>query len=257
MTRVMVVPAAGTGTRLGRELPKVLVPVAGRPMLEHLLSLYATSVERFVVVVNPAARHLVQDFLAGRPEPVEVALQADPTGMLDALLAAGGPVRAFRPDRVWITWCDQVAVRPRTVANLIAAESGPDGPALVMPTLLGEEPYIHFARDASGRIIGALQRRESDPMPPVGESDAGLFSLSRSAFLEDLPAYAAMPHAGAITRERNFIPFIPWLAASRAVLTFPCVDPMEAVGINTPEDLRRVEKYLRAGDAGGRRPGPR
>jgi GTP:adenosylcobinamide-phosphate guanylyltransferase len=32
---------------------------------------------------------------------------------------------------------------------------------------------------------------------------------------------------------------------------------MEAVGINTPEDLRRVEKYLHDGDAGGRRPGPR
>jgi hypothetical protein len=46
------------------------------------------------------------------------------------------------------------------------------------------------------------------------------------------------------TRERNFLPFIPWLARTHAVVTFPCEHPMEAIGVNTPEDLARVERYL-------------
>jgi len=255
MTRMMVIPAAGTGSRLGGTLPKVLVPVAGRPMLEHLLSLYADAVDRFVVVLSPDARGLVQAFLGGRPEPVEIALQARPTGMLDAVLAAGDLVRKHQTDRIWISWCDQVAVHRRTVANLIEAESAHGGPDLAMPTLRGADPYIHFSRDAGGRIVGVLQRREGDAMPPIGESDSGLFSLSRAAYLQDLHAYAAIPHAGGLTRERNFLPFIPWLAAARPVVTFSCVDPVEAVGINTPEDLRRVEDYLLAAAAGGTGPG--
>jgi bifunctional UDP-N-acetylglucosamine pyrophosphorylase/glucosamine-1-phosphate N-acetyltransferase len=254
---MMIIPAAGTGSRLGGALPKVLVPVGGRPMLDHLLSLYAAPVSRFVVVVSPAARDLVDRFLSSRRETVEVVLQAQPTGMLDAVLAAGDLVRKHQPDRIWITWCDQIAVHRRTVANLIGAESAPFEPDLALPTLWGTSPYIHFSRDAEGRIVDVLQRREGDAMPSIGESDAGLFSLSHAAYMRDLQAYAAIPHAGGLTRERNFLPFIPWLAARRHVVTFPCVDPVEAVGINTPEELRCIEDVLRATAAGGCEPDPK
>ena len=53
-----------------------------------------------------------------------------------------------------------------------------------------------------------------------------------------------MPGRG--TGERNFLPFIPWLAGRKPVVTFPCTDPMEALGINTPEDLQQVEAWLRS-----------
>ena len=83
-------------------------------------------------------------------------------------------------------------------------------------------------------------------MPAEGESDMGLFALTRAAYLNDLPAYAVAPGIGRVTGERNFLPFIPWLAARRAVMTFPAVDALEAVGVNTPDDLARVERYLGA-----------
>jgi len=51
---------------------------------------------------------------------------------------------------------------------------------------------------------------------------------------------------GTTTGERNFLPFVPWLAQRRLVATFPCTDPMEAVGINTPDELRQVEAWLRS-----------
>ena len=62
---------------------------------------------------------------------------------------------------------------------------------MALPTCRGESPYIHFARDGSGRIDRVLHRREGDPMPDAGESDAGLFALSLGAYLELLPEFAA------------------------------------------------------------------
>jgi hypothetical protein len=107
-----------------------------------------------------------------------------------------------------------------------------------------DEPYIHFDRDRSGRIARVLQRREGDTMPARGESDMGLFALSRRAFVDLLPEYARAASPGAGTHERNFLPFIPWAAARAGVSTFPCENPMEAIGINTPEELAAVEAYL-------------
>src|SRR5512144_2852454 len=48
-----IVPAAGRGTRLGYELPKILFPIAGRPMLAWLLDLLAPHCERLVFVLSP------------------------------------------------------------------------------------------------------------------------------------------------------------------------------------------------------------
>ena len=83
-------------------------------------------------------------------------------------------------------------------------------------------------------------------MPAVGESDAGCFDLSRRAFLEELPGYATSVAPGSATGERNLLPFIPWLAGQRTVGTFPCLHEVEAIGINTPDELRVVEHALSA-----------
>ena len=81
-------------------------------------------------------------------------------------------------------------------------------------------------------------------MPAVGESDMGLFAMSAEVYRDTLPQFAADIEIGEKTGERNFLPFIPWLDARATVETFACEDPMEAVGINTPEELARVEHYL-------------
>ena len=245
MSRLLVIPAAGPGSRLGSALPKVLVPVAGQPMLDRLLALYQDVVERVVIVVNPSFAQTVRDHVAARPAAVRIQCveQQTPTGMLDAILLAAPVALSHRPSSIWITWCDQVAVHPKTIERL-AARTSSQTEALVMPTVTRRHPYIHFERDASGRIVRVLHRREGDSMPEVGESDMGLFAMSAKTYAEHLPAYAGSVEVGRATRERNFLPFIPWLTRSQAVATFAAEHPMEAVGVNTPEELAAVEAYL-------------
>ena len=81
-------------------------------------------------------------------------------------------------------------------------------------------------------------------MPEVGEGDIGLFALSPHTYDELLPQYANRVEVGGATGERNFLPFIPWVAREHDVVTFPCTDLTEAIGINTPEELQLVEEYL-------------
>jgi bifunctional UDP-N-acetylglucosamine pyrophosphorylase/glucosamine-1-phosphate N-acetyltransferase len=235
--RTLIIPAAGAGSRLGGNQPKILVPVAGQRMLDRLLALYRPYAGTVVVVAHPT-------FAAELRGPFEVVEQRERTGMLDAVLLGMAAVQRARPDEVWITWGDQVGVLPATIDRLAAAMTSPDRPAAAFPTVRKADPYIHFDRDEAGRLSGLRQRREGDAMPVAGEADMGLFALTRDAFERRLPEFAAAATPGTGTGERNFLPFLPWLAQRATVTTVPCTDERESIGINTPQDLRFMEDWL-------------
>ena len=245
---VLIIPAAGAGTRLHSPTPKVLSPVNGRAMIDYLFARYRGAVRRIVLVVHPSfeddvRRHVEQ---AAPSFDVGYANQPQPTGMLDAILLASDAAGQAPADRVWITWCDQIGVHPDTIDRLGRfSRERADAPA-IFPTARQTSPYIHLDRDAEGRITAIRQRREDDVMPPVGESDMGLFSLSADAYFNLLPEFGRETRQGAATRERNFLPFMPWLARrGHSVVTFPATNELEAIGVNTPADRRRLEAYLR------------
>lgn len=243
--RVLVLPAAGTGSRLGSPLPKVLHAVAGRPMLAHLAHLYRPWIDRWHVVVRPADTGAVEAACAALGLPASLHVQPAPIGMLDAVLRPLEAVRRDAPSSVWITWCDQIGIRPETLARLAAATLGTGRATLTLPTCRKADPYIHFDRDDAGRISHVRHRREGEAMPAIGEADAGVFALSATAYLDELPRYAAAPDAaGATTGERNFLPFLPWIERVGGVTTFPCLDDEETIGVNTPADLAALEAYL-------------
>jgi bifunctional UDP-N-acetylglucosamine pyrophosphorylase / glucosamine-1-phosphate N-acetyltransferase len=219
-------------------------------MLDRLLDLYIDSVDRVVVIVHPSFADQVRAHGLVTGAPLSLEVQEKPTGMLDAILLGRQQVEQSDAVHVWITWCDQVAIHPRTVERLATVSLAHPAAPLVLPTARGLEPYVHLERDITGRIVRVLHRREGDVMPEAGESEMGLFCLSREAYLHHLLAFAKTEQAGAATGERNFLPFIPWMASRGEVVTFPCVDQMEAVGINTPEDLQLIERYLERRDAG-------
>ena len=215
-------------------------------MIDHLFDRYRHIVQRVVLVVHPSfeahVRRHVEELAPGFD--VQFAQQPEPTGMLDAILLASKA--AHHASRVWITWCDQVGVHPDTIATLHRLSQEGSDVAAILPTSRQAPPYIHLERDTSGRISAIRQRREGDDMPEVGESDMGLFSLSPDAYFNLLPQFSNEATQAAATRERNFLPFLPWLVQrGHSVVTFPATHELEAVGINTPDDRRRLEEYLR------------
>lgn len=247
MKRLLIIPAAGLGSRLKSDRPKPLTLVNGRPMLDHVIDRFRPAVDGLVVIAHPSFADALREHLGsslGDRFAWQVLEQPSPTGMLDAILIAAPAVAAARPERVWITWCDQAGLLPETIENLVGSEAGTPPPDVVVATAKTPAPYTHLQRDAGGRIVRVLQRREGDRMPDQGESDAGLFSLSAAAY-ESLKEFAGAARQDDGTGERNFLPFIPWAAARGTVSTIECVDPREAIGINTPGELASIEAWLR------------
>lgn len=247
MSRILIIPAAGAGSRLALGIPKVLVPVAGKAMIDHLVDLYQFHVDRIILVLHPSFEDQVREHCNELTTAIEIefSIQEARTGMLDAILTPADLIRSFRPDQVWITWCDQIAVEPITVAQLAKVVDRNPDVSMVFPTIHRQEPYIHFSRDASGKIYEVLHRREGDQMPRIGESDMGLFSMSQETYSRLLPEFAGKNEQGQVTAERNFLPFICWLADKAKIETFSGQHELESIGINTQEELDLLESHLR------------
>jgi bifunctional N-acetylglucosamine-1-phosphate-uridyltransferase/glucosamine-1-phosphate-acetyltransferase GlmU-like protein len=240
-----LIPAAGRGSRLGFHHPKILFPVAGATILEWLVDLLQPLCERFVFVLSPSAAAPVEA-AASRllPGRFAIAPQPEPRGMADAI-RCGLPQVETR--HTLIVWGDQVALRPDSLQFLMRLHQGIAQPAAVCPTLWRDHPYIHFERDASGRLDRILQAREGDQMPERGESDSGVFLFRTETLGQHLPRLLASAECiGRHTRELNFLPIFPMLDK---LITAPIMSEAESVGVNSPADAAYLEQHLQARDA--------
>ncbi len=239
-----IIPAAGRGTRLAFDGPKILYPVAGRPILHHLLETLAPHCAQAVLVVAPQARAAVAAQLHQVPIACSVAVQPEPDGMAGAVLQA---LPRLQTAAALIVWGDQVALRGETIGIVARLLEGPLCPDAVIPTVWRAAPYIHFERDAAGRISRVLQAREGDPMPEAGESDAGVFALWTEALAAAFSTPQPAPR-GAKTGEWNFLPVFAALAAGgRRVLTARIAGEAESIGVNTAAEAAALEQFLSRG----------
>ena len=128
MTEDLVLPAvaavvlgAGLGTRMKSDLPKVMHPIAGRPMVNYVLeAVGALDPERTIVIIGPD-----MDQLAAAVAPALTAVQDEPLGTGHAVMAARGALEGFPsgegPADVLILFGDAAMIEPDTIHGLIAA----------------------------------------------------------------------------------------------------------------------------------------
>jgi HAD superfamily hydrolase (TIGR01509 family) len=236
-----IIPAAGRGTRLGFELPKILFPVAGRTILDWLVRLLTPLCSRLIVVASPEGAPLIAPHV---PAYGHVAIQAEPRGMADAVQTA---LPHLDTRHALIVWGDQAALKPESL-ELCARLHENASPLATVPTAMRANPYIHFERDDTGRLIRVLQAREGDIMPDYGESDSGVFFF-RSLALRRLLAELQESRAGLgkRTKEFNFLPVLPLAGRTEGSLLTPRImTEEESIGVNTPQDAEVLAAVLRA-----------
>jgi bifunctional UDP-N-acetylglucosamine pyrophosphorylase/glucosamine-1-phosphate N-acetyltransferase len=231
MSICAVIPAAGRGTRLGTEQPKVLTPLTAHDTIWSILhAKLAPLVDHIHLVLSPDG---AAQFPA-LPENVSISIQPEPIGMGDAIF------RGFdtwsRYDAVLIVWGDQVFVSSDTLRRAIAALGAPQR-HLVLPVTRMTTPYVEYIFEDQ-RLIQVLQTREGNSTTPNGFSDVGTFLLGTEGIKPAWDAYLAAAPRGTGTGEINFLPFLPFLSAQGwRVSPVKVADATEARGINTREDL--------------------
>jgi bifunctional UDP-N-acetylglucosamine pyrophosphorylase/glucosamine-1-phosphate N-acetyltransferase len=155
----IVVLAAGKGTRMKSDLHKVLHPIAGRPMLDHLLDSAAQLSPQKQVVVVGSGHDQLEAALGSR---AAIALQDPQQGTGHAVQQAEGALAGFSGD-VLILYGDVPFVRPETLRMMIARLHAPDNPAVVVLGFLPDntQQYGRVIAGESGRIVRMVEHKDA------------------------------------------------------------------------------------------------
>ena len=149
-----VILAAGKGTRMGSALPKAMHPIAGRPMLQHLLQAAAGVFDHIVVVAGPD-----MGVLAAAAAPHSVIIQHERLGTGHAALQAASLLRNYDGD-VAVLYADNPLIMAETLHRLIATRRNCDLALLAMrPADPGR--YGRVIRDTDGDVDRIVEWAEA------------------------------------------------------------------------------------------------
>lgn len=125
MTIALIILAAGQGTRMNSDLPKVLHPIAHAPMLAHAMRAGAAlDPARTVIVAGHGAEAVSAAALEIDPG-AQVVIQREQNGTADAVDQARAALQGFEGDAI-VLYGDTPFVRPETLQRMIAARTGAD-----------------------------------------------------------------------------------------------------------------------------------
>lgn len=238
---IAVVLAAGKGTRMRSDLPKVLHPLAGEPLAVHVLrSARAAGVARLVVVVGHGAEQ-VEAALGPVFTDLRFVVQAEQLGTGHAVQCAL-PAIADHDGPVLILSGDVPLLRPATLASLVEACAA-SGAGLALATFTPEDPhgYGRIVRDDRGRIHAIVEERDADAaIRALRECNAGVYCARAELLRSELPGLGRANAQGEI-----YLTDLVARAADRGVLTVE-VPADEVAGVNTPEQLAALAEILAA-----------
>lgn len=256
--KTAIVMAAGKGTRMESDLPKVLVEVCGRPMIEYVLdAIEAAGVERIIVVVGYHADD-VRAALADRPLAnsggIEFALQAEQLGTGHAVMCCRDLLleqdSADSDGAVLVVAGDSPMMNGASLASLLDEyEKSPA--ACIIGTTHKENPtgLGRIIRDADGQFTGIVEERDAtDEQRRITEVNMSYYVFRCGDLLSAL-AHLKTDNA----QGEYYITDCPavFLEEGKEVRALAVLKPNEGMGINNLAELAIVEKAMRGGGIRG------
>ncbi len=244
-----VVLAAGEGTRMRSETPKVLHPLCGRPMLLHVIdALVALPLERIVVVVGHGAERVTKTLQeqVATELPVEFVEQRVQRGTGDAASVAltAGVFDLDAEDDLLVVPGDAPLLRAETLAALARSHREADAAATVLTAILdpptGYGRVVRDEKDGVDRIV-----EQSDATPDefdIHEINTSIYCFRRGLLApalrrlspENAQGEYYLTDAVSVLRETG-----------HTVIGVVADDSYETVGVNDREQLADVEAALR------------
>jgi bifunctional UDP-N-acetylglucosamine pyrophosphorylase/glucosamine-1-phosphate N-acetyltransferase len=234
----IIILAAGQGTRMRSELPKVLQPLAGQPLLEHVLDAAEQLDADDVCVVHGHGAEAVRQCFAERP--LRWVLQADQLG-------TGHAVQQAMPDtptqnQVLVLFGDVPLLQPKTLRRLL--ESTPAGEVAVLTVELAEPAgYGRVLRHAD-TVAGIVEEKDaSEAERAIAEINTGVMVCSAAglaSWLDNLDNDNA--------QGEYYLTDVISMAVADGVTVhgIKAENGTEVMGINDKQQLAEAERALRA-----------
>jgi len=234
-----IILAAGKGTRMNSDLPKVLHLLAGQPMVRHVLgAATALGPDRIVVVIGPE-----MEAVARTVAPHPTVVQQRQQGTADAVRAALPLLEGFHGD-VLVLYGDTPLVRPETLGTLRAGLDRPDRPAVVVMGMRPADParYGRLLMDGD-RLDRIVEYADAtDEQRAVALCNAGIMALDGDRLGRLLDQVG-----NANAKGEYYLTDVVAIARGQG---WPCAmveGPVEdAAGVNSRTELAALEQVLQA-----------
>ncbi|SMB21023.1 fused N-acetyl glucosamine-1-phosphate uridyltransferase; glucosamine-1-phosphate acetyl transferase [Sterolibacterium denitrificans] len=233
----IVILAAGQGKRMRSELPKVLHPLAGKPLLAHVIDTARALKPTTICVVHGHGGERVRQRLAAAD--LTWVRQEQQLGTGHAVLQALPCLDPTRPTLV--LYGDVPLIRSQTLQRLIAAaQSHGGGLALLTAELAQPQGYGRIVRAADGAIQRIVEDKDATPDERrICEINTGILLASTAALMRWLPALG-----NANAQGEYYLTDIVGLAVGEGlnVASTQPADAWETEGVNSPAQLATLER---------------
>ncbi len=182
MNLAVVILAAGKGTRMKSDLPKVLHPIAGRPMVQHVVDAAGALDPDNTVLIYGHGGEAVRQAVTG--SRLQWAEQAEQLGTGHAVAQA---LPHLEEDVVLVLYGDVPLIQPQTLRDFVARV---DDQSLALMTLTLDDPsgYGRVIRDADGNVRRVVEQKDaSDDEKAVREINTGILACTRRFLNDSLP----------------------------------------------------------------------
>lgn len=242
MATVVVVLAAGAGTRMKSNLAKVLHPIAGKPILDHVLTTAASLNPDHTVVVVGHQRDAVIEYLTTKHPAVITAVQevqrgtGDATSVGLAALNAGG-ITLQPTDTVIVLAGDIPLIRPETLQPL--GELSNDA---VVITSIFADPTGYGRIIRAGEYVTAIveEKDATDGQREILEINSGIYAIKHEHLVNHL-AHLSTDNAAA---EKYLTDVIKAIADGGGKVLAALVDADDVMGVNDKEQLAQANGLL-------------
>ena len=237
-----LVLAAGQGTRMKSDLPKVLHPMAGRPLLAHVLdALDELGVGRTLVVIG----HGADKVRAAFPNAdVEWVLQAEQRGTGHAVMMAGPALEDFEGTLLLVCG-DTPLMRAATLDHLLRDHRTWGASVTVLSTKVPDpRGYGRIVRDPAGALTAIVEERDATPeQKAIDEINSAAYAFHYPDLVRVLGKLTAHNAQGELYLT-DTIRLL--LEEGRTVNAWCGPDYRELLGINTVEQLGEAEAIYHA-----------
>ncbi len=245
-----IVLAAGQGTRMRSRIPKVLHPLAGRPMIEHVLDALTEAGVSHPVVVTGHGSEAVEPILAGRAATIR---QEPQLGTADAVRVGLAAVDDATADLL-VTMGD-APLQPAALFGDLLVERRRSNAAITLASARHPDPtgYGRVVRNGAGDVSAIVEERDADDeIRAVTEINVGTYAFD-AIWLRDAIGRVTASDSGELYLT-DLVALA--LADGRRVGVVEASDAIECMGINdrvalaVAEELMRrriAERHMRAG----------
>jgi bifunctional N-acetylglucosamine-1-phosphate-uridyltransferase/glucosamine-1-phosphate-acetyltransferase GlmU-like protein len=241
MKKIIVIPAAGKGSRLHSDLPKIFTEVYQSKSIFDLIVEQGTShVDEMILLLSPLGKEYFESHIATRaPKNVHIWVQESATGMFDAMdQIVNSLLSREEKFQLILQWGDQPFCDTDLHQSLF---SDLEKYQVSVPLVWVSTPYVQFKL---GSPLAVWESREGEHCDAFGFKDMGIFAFTKDIIEAAWPLYKLNAPKGKVTGERNFVKFFE--SVQQIVEIYWRLDQpyYKSIGINTPEELKEANLFL-------------